>query len=85
MPKRRKATDTAAVRNIRQALKARRTSLNAWAKSRGYRVRTVYSAVETWAGRTDRAPHGGISQSIMADLRADLGNELVPEVRREAA
>lgn len=71
-----------AVRNIRQALRDRGSSLNAWAKDRGYPVRTVYSCVETWAGRTDRAPHGGVSRSIMADLRAELGSDLVPEVRR---
>lgn len=70
---------------IQRALKDQGRSVNAWAAEKGYAPRSVYTAIETWAGRTDRQPWGGISRSIMADLRADLGPELVPEVRREAA
>jgi len=77
-----------AVRQIRAKLIGAGSSLNAWAKSRGYNPRTVYLTVDTWAGRTDRQPHGGTAQRIMSDLRKDLGAEVVPEVvaeRRDAA
>ena len=79
------ATAQAGVGNILQALRDRGSSLNVWAEARGYAPRSAYHAVKTWGGRTDRAPVGGISRSIMADLRADLGPEIVPDPRRDAA
>lgn len=85
MPKNPTAGRNDPAARIRGALKARGSSLNAWALAHGYPVRTVYSCVETWAGRTDRDPLGGISRRIMTQLRADLGDEIVPPVRRQAA
>lgn len=77
MPSAHQTAQTARVGIIRQALRARGWSLNTWAQAHGYRPRTVYSAVETWAGRTDRQPWGGISRAIMAALAADLGADIV--------
>lgn len=83
-PNQKKTPDS--VGRIRDALRKRGTSLNAWAAAHDYRPRTVYDAVQIWGDRTDRAPLGGISRSIMADLRADLGPEILPvPAAREAA
>ena len=70
---------------IYAALRARGTSVPAWARAHGYQPRTVYQVIERWAHRTDRPPHGGMARQIIADLRAELGPELVPAPRRPAA
>lgn len=64
---------------VLQALASRGTPLYTWAPAHGYQRRTVYQTVHRWAGRTDKYPHGGIARQIMADLRKDLGTELIPE------
>ena len=79
--------DAQAIKLIRHSLRQRGDSIPKFAERHGYAVRTVYQAVETWAGRTDRDPLGGISRSIMADLRAELGPDVVPDhtTSRQAA
>lgn len=67
---------------ILTALTERGSNLGKWANEHGYKGGTVYKSVSRWAGRTDRSPHGGLSRHIMADLRADLGPEVVPEPRK---
>ena len=62
------------------ALRARGSNGRRWAADHGYHWRTVYSVLHVWVGRTDRRPHGGLARQILADLRADLGAELVPDV-----
>lgn len=57
---------------IKVKLRERGTSLRGWALARGYEVRTVQNAVKRWEHRLDRAPHGGLSRRIMADLRQEL-------------
>lgn len=57
---------------IKVKLRERGTSLRGWALARGYQVRTVQNAVQRWEHRQDRAPHGGLSRRIMADLHQDL-------------
>lgn len=64
---------------IKKALAKDRWNLSSWARAHRYEKRTVYQTVERWAGRTDRHPHGDISRQIMADLRAQLGTDIVPE------
>ena len=51
-----------------------------WARRHGHEERGVYYAIKRWGWRLDRTPHGGISRQIIADLRADLGADVVPEV-----
>lgn len=58
---------------IKRALRTRGTSLSGWARTHGYEPRTVRLAVQRWAGRTDRTPHGGLSRRIMAQLTTELG------------
>lgn len=70
---------------VKRALKERGSSLNAWARKKGYTPRSAYSAVDTWADRTDREPLGGISRAIMADLRKELGPKVVPRVKNKGA
>lgn len=60
------------VEKIREELKERGTSLQAWALRKGYVPRTVNIVVHRWAHRTDRVPHGGLSRQIMADLHREL-------------
>jgi hypothetical protein len=69
-------------RLIRAALIARGSSLALWARSNGFEERTAYQVVRRWAGRTDRAPHGGLARQIIASLRDELGAELLPEPRK---
>jgi hypothetical protein len=69
--------DPAAAR-ILAALAERHGGVVRWAEARGYRWRTVYRVIEIWGPRRDRAPWGGIGRQIMADLRADLGADVVP-------
>jgi hypothetical protein len=71
--------DAEAPARILSALAGRRGGVRAWAEARGYRWRTVYRVIEIWSPRRDRAPLGGMGRQIMADLRADLGTEVVPE------
>lgn len=59
---------------VLDALRRRGTSARRWALVRGYRVRTVYAAIGRWAHRPDR-PLGGINRQILADLRAELGDD----------
>ena len=68
-------TDTPAA--VRAALRTRGTSLRRWAIARGYHPATAYQVVREWSGRS-RRPLGGIGRSIIADLRAELGNEILP-------
>lgn len=70
---------------IQAALRAQGRSLRRWALARGYPVSSVFVAVQTWAGRTDRPPQGGQSRQILAELRADLGADLVPDIEPEEA
>lgn len=70
---------------IMGALRSRGSSLRRWALGAGYGYTSVHRAVQTWAGRTDRRPHGGQAREIMARLRADLGPELVPDVGQKEA
>ena len=72
-------TDTPAAR-VLLALREHAGSARRWALGRGYPPRAVLFAIHTWAGRTDRRPHGGQARDIMDALRADLGPELVPPV-----
>jgi hypothetical protein len=60
---------------VKDALKARGSSLYAFAKEHGYAYRTVCVTVQRWAGRTDRKPHGGEARRIMADLSKLLNQE----------
>lgn len=71
--------------SIQAALRAQGRSLRRWALARGYPVTSVYVAVQTWAGRVDRHPQGGQSRQILAELRADLGADLVPEMPQQEA
>ena len=64
---------------IRTALRTRDTSLGKWAEEHGYKRDIAYYVVRHWAGR-ERQPLGGIGRQIMADLRAYLGPEIVPDV-----
>lgn len=69
------------------ALRQRGTSLYAWARAHGFEERTVYRAVDLWAGRSDRVPRGRLTRQILNQLRAELGPDLLPEPNpgREAA
>jgi hypothetical protein len=55
---------------IAKALEKKDTNLCAWSVARGYKYTTVFNTVKRWAGRNDRAPHGGIARLIMRDLSA---------------
>jgi len=63
---------------IKRALRERGTSLSAWATDHGYPIPTAHAVVDRWAGRTDRAPHGGFARQIMSKLRDELGAEIIP-------
>jgi gp16 family phage-associated protein len=76
--------DTAAGR-IRAALREQGVSVAQWAQAHGYPASTVYDCLRTWAHRTDRAPHGGQSARIMAQLKAELGEHVVTTPQRAAA
>jgi gp16 family phage-associated protein len=68
-------TDTPS--KVRAALRTRGTSLRRWAIAKGYHPATAYQVVREWSGRS-RRPLGGIGRSIIADLRAELGNDILP-------
>ena len=53
-------------------------SFNVWAQAHGYKRTAVSAAVRTWGLRTDRAPHGVITQSILQDLRTTLDQGIRP-------
>ncbi len=53
-------------------------SFDAWARAHGYKSGSVRAAVRTWGLRTDRAPHGGISRSVIRDLRTTLAMGVRP-------
>lgn len=76
--------DVDAPRRILAALSAKYGGAYAWAAARGHRARTVYLVIQRWGPRRDREPLGGMGRQIMADLRADLGTEVVPEVASAA-
>jgi hypothetical protein len=63
---------------IHAAFRARSTTTRQWALGRGYDPRSVYVAIKSWVGRTDREPHGGQARQIIRLLRQELGTDLVP-------
>jgi hypothetical protein len=70
--------DPAAPKRILKALAKRYGGVKPWSAARKHSWRTVYRVIEVWGPRTDRAPWGGIGRQVMADLRADLGADVVP-------
>jgi len=80
-PRRTPSTGAAAVF---AALRERGLSVRQWAQVRGHSERTVYQVIHVWAGRTDREPLGGIARTIIAELRAELGPDVLPPVRNPA-
>jgi hypothetical protein len=83
------ATNASAVlARIRAAFGARGQTMRKWSVERarllGYHEEGHYSMVvmtiKRWAYRTD-APKGAISAGIMADLRAELGPEVIPPLK----
>lgn len=71
--------DGVAAARVRAALVARGSTMRAWALHHGYPPVSVYCAVNTWARRPDKRPHGGQARRIIAQLRDDLGADVVPE------
>ena len=54
-------------------------SLDAWSKAHGYQRTNTHNAVDRWIGRTDKAPRGVITISIMNDLNRTLEQRITPE------
>jgi hypothetical protein len=75
---------SAATSRIRDALATRGLTLRGWSIARARRLgldeessySMVVMTVKRWAHRRD-APRGAISAGIMADLRAELGPDVV--------
>jgi hypothetical protein len=77
--------DPAGESPILAAFRARGETARQWALARGHRPATVYRVINVWGRRTDRAPLGGLSRVILAELREDLGPAVVPDVELERA
>lgn len=60
-------------------------SIAAWAHAYGYERQMVSYTVRTWAQRTDRRPHGGLSRAVMRDLRETLSLGIRPEHKAVAS
>lgn len=60
-------------------------SITAWARAYGYERQMVSYTVRTWAQRTDRKPHGGLSRAVMRDLRETLSLGIRPEHKGASA
>ena len=58
-------------------------SLDAWARAHGYEESMPGYVVRTWGNRTDKKPHGGISRSVMRDLRRTFSRGIGPDQVQE--
>lgn len=56
-------------------------SMRAWSNVYGYKPVMSNYAVRTWGNRTDKAPHGGIAQALIRDLRRTLEEGIGPHER----
>lgn len=79
---------SAIIPKIRAALAARGLTIRSWSIARARRLgyleeghhSMVAMTIKRWAFRTD-APQGAIAAAIMADLRAELGPDVIPPLK----
>ena len=53
-------------------------NMASWARAHGYTHQASCYVVRTWGQRPNRAPHGGINQALLRDLRATLAQGTRP-------
>lgn len=58
---------------IRARLIERGTNLDAWARSRGFKERSVSTIITRYIGSDSKPPEGSISREIIDALEADTG------------
>lgn len=69
-------------RQIHARLIERGSNYRQFALAAGYEPRTVYQAVDRWAGGIDM-PRGRLTYKILRDLSKAIGKEVIPGILHE--